>query len=354
MTALKISRRYLWLFAVLLPCALFGVVKENNSWRPKVIPLPQSDGLEISWSPDNNLAIAFANGEVEVFDTVSQSALYHFLPRVTISSPCQLRFSPDGSQLAYADFDEIELWNFQDHQLSRRIPGRLAVGFQGLAIKGIEFTYTKSEAYLTSWNTQTGKKINSIDFVKNSRCAPDDINWSYSYLSISPDAHYLATVLSLNTDPENKRVKPESGGLEVFDTRNGRLIKQLLSPDIRAGLPFFSADSRRLAVLTDVNTAGQPKNGNQLIYIWDVSSDFQPLLKLKCRITSDIKFSPDGTWLAIADSRAHSIRISVINTGKTLRFIENKIPITCIDFSPDGRTLAVLGDNGTLTLWRLK
>lgn len=249
-------RRCLWLFAALLPVALFAIVKERNSWRPKVIQLHLPDGMEMSWSPDNKMAIAFANGRVEVFNIVSQRILYLFLTREHTSAPLQLRFSPNGSQLAYADFDGIRLWNFQNHRLSRKIPGQLIACFDGLTIKGLELSPSKTGAYLTTWNTQTGQKINSVDFLKNSHCIPADINWSYSYLSFSPNARYLATVFSLNTDPKNKRNMPESGGLQIFDAQSGHLIKQLLLPEMRVGFPVFSPDSQQLAVLMDENKIG--------------------------------------------------------------------------------------------------
>ena len=48
------KRRYLWLFAALLPCVLFGVIREKNSWRPHGLQVgPGMYVYPIGWLSDN-------------------------------------------------------------------------------------------------------------------------------------------------------------------------------------------------------------------------------------------------------------------------------------------------------------
>jgi WD40 repeat protein len=89
-------------------------------------------------------------------------------------------------------------------------------------------------------------------------------------------------------------------------------------------------------------------NVDTSVYIWDVAAG-QRLLSLPgpATLDSDLWFSPDGKWLAIADCTGTVVVRDVASGEEKLRFSGTLACIYGVAFSPDGRLFAVnAGDRG--------
>jgi tetratricopeptide (TPR) repeat protein len=87
--------------------------------------------------------------------------------------------------------------------------------------------------------------------------------------------------------------------------------------------------------------------------IWDAASG-QELRKLThgvFHVLCSVAFSPDGRWLATANSNGEIARIWDTASGQRLRKLTHRIHVRTVTFSPDGRWLATGGDDKIARIW---
>jgi WD40 repeat protein len=138
--------------------------------------------------------------------------------------------------------------------------------------------------------------------------------------------------------------------IRLWDVETGKEKVRLTGHEASVGSPVFSPDGKTLSVL-----ARTPEELRQVTaYVWDVAS--AKLLhkwNLPIVVVDCCCLSPDGA-LAVAGGYVDGMRLFDLAKRKEVRRLSKppySISIYAAAFSPDGKTLAAAGSNGTILLW---
>ena len=325
----------------------------------------------------------------------------------------QIRYSPDGTQLAVGS--SIGIWIYNAHTGKElnfltgytKWPNSIAYSSDGntLASGGGMDTGT-----VCLWDPNTGahkatlgvheKFVTCIEFspdgsILASGSVDETIQlWDvvsrkhkatlaghtggHELMVFSPDGHTLASatdILWANKGRDDKTIR-------LWDTKTGK-HKATLTTDMSSiinaiafspdGGTIASANGNNIVQLWDTTT-GEHKatltdhsdsvfivayspNGSSLvsrskddtILLWDTAS-----YQLRATLTGNpnaIAFSPDGSTLAVAN-RDKKVRLyDAVDGEHKLTLTEHTDEVYSLIFNPDGRTFAGIGDDSTIRLW---
>jgi WD40 repeat protein len=193
-------------------------------------------------------------------------------------------------------------------------------------------------------------------------------------------------LLSIDAAGTRLAVSWGAGGVTVHDLDSGGLLEQVaasacaLSPDgqwLAYGAPQSEVRVRRIGskVAADDAALGRHQDGiarlafsadgrtlasasrDRTAMLWDVATAEgkrrQPIVLRGHRETlNDVSFSPDGGWVATA-STDYTARIWDASTGQLLVTLPGGWFRVDAGWSPDGGLLAVAGDQGLISLYRV-
>lgn len=229
-------------------------------------------------------------------------------------------FSPDGSQILSASFDESAIiWNVVG-------PGQYSFRGHYRALNAAMFTSNGKNIVTTSddgtvriWNTSTHSHLVSM--------AHDSAVW---VVDDSPDGRWVASA-------------GEDGFAVLTETATGTSVKpKLAHPEAVLTLAF----------LPDGSLATGCADGK--LRIWDVDThSVKQLIDAHEDYIWDISVAPDGQSFVTAGSD-HLAKLWDISTGKLVRvFKGHEDGLASARFSPDGRQLLTASDDETVRLWDL-
>jgi len=238
-----------------------------------------------------------------------------------------LGFLPDAHSAVAGTEDGIRIWDMASHSTSDiRIPGiefrldgfvRVAVNPRAslIALGNLDGTVAiwdlRSRQIRSSWQAHTSE-ITAIAF--------------------TPDGTNLATA-------------SPADDLRIWDTATHRLICQFRPPAEPVMCVAFSPDGRSMAASGSSATIG--------VYDWADRRERARLTQAGGWIT-DMAFSPDGDLLASARLQGSVVELWDMSSGKLQAQLSGLVASPRdVQFSPDGKTLAVAVDTKGVALWHV-
>ncbi len=268
----------------------------------------------IAFSPDGSLLAA---GDVEhrikLFDVKNAKTLQTLRDHNAIIT--SVAFSPDGSRLASAAKENaIRIWDVKTGQVLQTLDGHTqAVSSVAFSPDGSLLASGGYDKLINLWDVKTGKIVKTLqghtDSVTDVAFSPD----GQRLASASQDT--TARVWDVQSGRELFELKGHTGGLttiayspdgqwlgtgsvdrtfKVWDARTGAIERTLDGFQSSPADMVFSPDSQRLAIVTEGREAQLYR-----IKTWEVLRQFAPREDFTY---SAVAFSPDGRWLALANS----------------------------------------------------
>ncbi len=365
-------RRWLWLFAALLPIALLPVALFADDERDSV-PLGTvqlADKLcfvnALAWAPDNCHVAATCRNKLVIVSSIGGFITKRLGTgfRGISSRANQLQFAPDGKTLfmgnkSVSDFNYVRAFDVSSGRLKRGFACGPYFHIAGSRLFSLghnekpRHAHGRKQLRFTSLIVQLSTNVRShevpLTIEDKTPYAADLENAGIPATARwSPDGNLVATEFEDWRGTSKADFHYESFGLQVFDVKSGRLRHQL-----DAGGSFeFSPDGKLLFAVG----AG---DGPTQLRGWRTDTGNRVIALNIGEHINNFIIAPDGQSAATFQSGYQFAQIKTItfwdlNTRQATRKIENPDAINSAAFSPDGHTLAVGGENGTLTFWRVK
>ncbi|MBI5671369.1 MAG: WD40 repeat domain-containing protein [Chloroflexi bacterium] len=313
----KLSYWFLILVFMLLAPRLFN---SDIAAAQDAIPVETVD-----WSPDGT-KIALGGGEPgcskqieEQFAvTILDVATRQVIKRLS-GHHCRLTsvaWSPDGSRIASSSLDgTAKVWDVTSGEIisTTSTPtlgrGELVWSPDGTKIADVWVEDVRFEI----WDAATGQSIRIVGVPSG------------------------GVILTIAWSPDGTKIVSDGGDdsiLRIWDAVTGELVTTFAGHTDYVRSVDWSLDGSKIASASRDNS----------IRIWDAASE--QTLQVIPADARDIAWHPSGNIIAAALRSDDTVRVWDTSTGEELAVIQSKVGrVNDVDWSPDGRQLAYVGEN---------
>jgi len=233
-----------------------------------------------------------------------------------------LAFSPDGKWIATSTGDgQIKVRDLTSHKELFTLSGHEGfISFIAFSPDGSRLASASADGTAKVWDLDTRQVIHDL-------------------------SRHMDVVSTVAYSQDGKRIVTSSfdGTARVWDAANGEVLLTFTGHEKPVSSAQFSPDGRRVA------TAGE----DNVVRVWDSASG-QELYELSdfLNFVSGVAFSPDGKLLAT--NGGNDPKLWDAETGDLLFLLSGftgsgsaQLPV----FTPDGKYVAVAGQDGTVSMW---
>lgn len=302
------------------------------------LALGPAPARQLAFSADGRLfAASSADGAIRLW-RIGEPGPPEFLDHE--GGATSLAFSSDGRLLVSGGYDgRLRLWRTEDGRPLHTLPGHQGTIWSvDITSDGERVASGGEDRIVRLWRSRDGALLEAMPGHR--------LNiWSIRF---TPDGRTLASS-SFDHD------------IRLWDGRSGAPIRILEGHEEAVVGIDISPDGALLASGADDST----------IRLWRLADGAHLLTLRGSSHVYSVDFSADGNWLASA-GRAHgalrtlwhqatslggagpAVRLWSLPDGKALQALDHAGDSGSAAFSPDGRWLAAAGDDGGLSIWRLR
>ena len=229
-------------------------------------------------------------------------------------------FSPNGQQLATMEgYAIVRLWNLNGKKLAESKPSQGQIVGLSFSQDSSFLLTTVKEGNVHLWNQQ-GTSLKKFS-------APQRDIWQ---VSLSPDGSLLATL-------------EDDGTARLWDW-SGKSLAEFQGHSSRIDKVIFSPDGKLLATAARDGTAR----------LWNLDGKELAQFKAIPNAGMQVSFSPDGKLLATAEGGIAKLW-DVETKEEVAEFnAEPRGQVFDLNFSPDGKQLAMLANDQIVRLWQIE
>ncbi|MCX6057030.1 MAG: protein kinase [Chloroflexi bacterium] len=288
--------------------------------------------MDIAFSKDGRLAATGGyDQKVRVWDTTTKQVMYTLAGHT--DSISGISFSPDGKSLASSSYDgTVRVWDLTTPSESLSIPFTHNPFEATLWFRTVSYSpdgtriltnYTDNTARI--WDAVSGKELKQLKVGKINNIAT----------AYNPDGKLVASINEDNT-------------ITIWDANTGKENITLAGAKDTINKIVFSPSGTHLA----------SANNDGSVIVWDIVSGRSLLTLGDYSLTLDVAapayavaYSPDGKQIATGNrTLLAGVVIWDATTGEKLDTLDFYDP-SSIDYSPDGKLLAIGGMDGTVSIW---